>query len=56
MEDELEYQTARLQAYRLQGLSLSVVEVVREHAIAWLLSKLCQKVRQVSLRRERVEY
>lgn len=45
MGDVLERQTARLQAYRLQGLSLGVVEVVGEHAVTRLLSELCQKVR-----------
>lgn len=43
--------TARLEAYRLQGLSLGLVEVAWEHAVTRLLGKLCQEVRQVSLRR-----
>lgn len=48
-EDVLERQTAGLEAYRLQGLSLGGVEVAREHAVTWLLGELCQEVCQVSL-------
>lgn len=44
MDDVLEHPTVKLQAYRLQGLSLSVVEVAGEHAVTWLLSELYQKV------------
>lgn len=40
---------AGLEAYGLQRLSLVVVEVAWKHAVTWLLGKLRQEVRQVSL-------
>lgn len=52
-EDVSKQQWAGLEAYRLQGLSLRVVEVAWEHAVTWLLGKLCQEVCQVCLGKDR---
>lgn len=49
MSDVFEGHVTRLEAYGLQGLSLVVVEVAWKHAVTWLLGKLRQEVRQVSL-------
>lgn len=50
-EDLLKRQTVGLEAYRLQSLSLGVVEVAWEHTVTWLLGELCQEVCKVSLRK-----
>lgn len=54
-EDVLELPSAGLEAYRLQGLSLSVVEVAWEHAVTRLLGELCQEVCQVGLGGETIQ-
>lgn len=52
-EDVSERQVAVLEAYRLQGLSLGVVQVAWEHAVTRLLGELCQEVCQVGLEKDR---